>query len=131
MADRSRIRVLVVDDEPFIRESLTMFLGKKGFQVASAESGEQALSLLSESPRDVVIADMSLPGMGGDAMVRCARELLPSIHFFIHTAASDSHLSEQLASAGIRPDHVFIKPIRDLTVIIDKIDALMISDGSK
>ncbi len=125
MADRSRIRVLVVDDEPFIRESLTLFLEKKGLQVASVESAESALSRLSETPCDVVITDLSLPGMGGENMVMQVREILPDIHIFIHTAASDPRLSDHLEEAGVRPEHVFIKPLRDLTVIVDEIERVM------
>ncbi len=128
MTDRSRIRVLVVDDEPFIRESLTMFLEKKEFQASSAESAEKALALLSETPYDLAIVDMGLPGMDGDAMVLQALEIQPDMHVFIHTASSDYHLSERLGQAGVRPEHVFNKPLGDLTMLIDEIERVMVGD---
>ncbi len=128
MRDRSRIRVLVVDDEPFIRESLTMFLEKKDFQAASAESAEKALTLLSETSYNLVIVDMGLPGMDGDAMVLQALEIHPDMHVFIHTASSDYHLSEQLGQAGVRPEHVFNKPLGDLTILINAIERVMDRD---
>ncbi len=128
MTDRSRIRVLVVDDEPFIRESLTLFLEKKDFRAASAGSAEKALALLLETAYDLVIVDMGLPGMGGDAMVLHALEIRPDMHIFIHTASPDYHLSERLGQAGVRPEHVFIKPLGDLTLLIEKIERVMTDD---
>lgn len=128
MVERSRIRVLLVDDEPFIRESLTMYLEKKGFRAASAESAEQALALLSETPYDVIIVDMGLPGMNGDAMVLKALEILPRMHVFIHTASVNYQLSDRLRRVGVRPKHVLKKPLGDLTVITHEIERLMAGD---
>ncbi len=128
MTDRSRIHVLVVDDEPFIRESLTMFLQKKNFQAASAESAENALALLSETRYDLAIVDMGLPGMDGDAMVLQALGLQPDMHIFIHTASPDYHLSERLGQAGVRAEHAFNKPLGDLTLLIDEIERVMAGD---
>jgi two-component system, NtrC family, nitrogen regulation response regulator NtrX len=58
-------RVLIVDDEPGIRESLTGVLQDEGYQCAAVESGEQCLEELARQSYDVVLLDVWLPGMDG------------------------------------------------------------------
>lgn len=60
-----RPRVLVVDDEPFIRDILADFLGMEGYQVQTAENGVRALDALERSRFDLVISDLKMPQMGG------------------------------------------------------------------
>jgi CheY-like chemotaxis protein len=63
MADRHRI--LVVDDESSLLIALKDFLQFSGYEVLTANSGEQGLAVLREHPVDLVILDISMPGMGG------------------------------------------------------------------
>jgi len=61
----NRPRVLVVDDEKFIRDILADFLGMEGFWVRTAPDGVAALHELSQSRYDLVISDLKMPRMGG------------------------------------------------------------------
>ncbi len=64
-------RVLVVDDEPLIRQSLAGVLEDEGYQVNAAVSGEAALAALEDGPADVALLDVWLPGMDGlDTLAR-------------------------------------------------------------
>ncbi|WP_242360145.1 sigma-54 dependent transcriptional regulator [Anaeromyxobacter sp. SG17] len=58
-------RVLVVDDEKLIRWSVSERLQRSGYEVLSAESGEQALEMLAANPPDVMLLDVRLPGIDG------------------------------------------------------------------
>ncbi|MCL7938862.1 response regulator [Halomonas sp. ATCH28] len=58
-------KVLVVDDEANIVLSLEFLMQQAGFQVDTAEDGESALSRIAESPPDLVLLDISLPGISG------------------------------------------------------------------
>jgi putative nucleotidyltransferase with HDIG domain len=60
-----RPRVLVVDDEKFIRDILADFLGMEGYYVRTAEDGSSAVSELSRTNYDMVISDLKMPRMGG------------------------------------------------------------------
>jgi putative nucleotidyltransferase with HDIG domain len=60
-----RPRVLVVDDEKFIRDILADFLGMEGYIVRTAEDGSSAVSELSRARYDMVISDLKMPKMGG------------------------------------------------------------------
>jgi response regulator RpfG family c-di-GMP phosphodiesterase len=62
---QERPRVLVVDDEKFIRDILADFLGMEGYEVRTAEDGVSALHAMQAHPYDVVISDLKMPKMGG------------------------------------------------------------------
>jgi len=66
-------RILVVDDEPAIRESVTYALEREGYDVESAEDGETALRLARSERFDAVILDVLLPGLPGTDVCRVLR----------------------------------------------------------
>ena len=70
---QSPTRVLVVDDEPQIRRALESILGVRGYEVSSVESGEAALLAVDTGAPDLVILDLSLPGMSGLEVCRVVR----------------------------------------------------------
>jgi Response regulator containing CheY-like receiver, AAA-type ATPase, and DNA-binding domains len=57
-------RILIVDDQPDFRAMLTVILQRSGFQVFVAADGEEALRLVSEIAPDLILMDVSMPGMG-------------------------------------------------------------------
>jgi len=65
-------RVLIVDDDESLRDSLALVLGAEGFEIAAAADGTQALARLDESAADIVLCDLRMPG--GDGL-----ELLPEM----------------------------------------------------
>jgi CheY-like chemotaxis protein len=79
-----RATVLVVDDEPALREIFTLWLSREGYQVVTAANGADALKRLTTDGIDAVISDIRMPVMDGVALVRRIHELelaLPSIIF--------------------------------------------------
>ncbi len=64
-ANEERPRVLIVDDEKFIRDILADFLGMEGYAVRTAEDGAAALTELRGASYDIVISDLKMPRMGG------------------------------------------------------------------
>ncbi|MEN8148664.1 MAG: response regulator [Planctomycetota bacterium] len=73
-----KTRVLVVDDEESMRYFLTRALKRKGFDVAEAVSGEEALEDLAANDRDVILLDLKLPRMDGIEVLKRAKELRPA-----------------------------------------------------
>lgn len=120
----SERRVLIVDDESSIRESLAEFLRDFGMVVKTATNAEEALDLLAEFPFELLIADLRLPGMTGDVMIQKAHQLQPNLRFLIHTGSIDYRLSDELMSLGLSPDQVILKPLADLTTLVTKIETL-------
>lgn len=79
LADPSRYRVLLVDDEPGIIEVLQTLLGEKGYTIESACNGAQALEMIQARPYDLVISDLCMPGLGGEALYDRIRKLSPAL----------------------------------------------------
>jgi two-component system nitrogen regulation response regulator NtrX len=71
------VRVLVVDDEPGIRESLSGILEDEGFSADSVGSGEECLEVLQRQPYDLVLLDIWLPGLDGLATLERIQEIAP------------------------------------------------------
>lgn len=69
-AGARRGRILLVDDEPDIRRSISKFLTRTGWQVDLADSGEEGLRLLEEGEYEVVLCDLRMPGMSGHEFYR-------------------------------------------------------------
>jgi CheY-like chemotaxis protein len=67
-------RVLVVDDEPFVREVLSRFLSERGYQVDVAEDGQAALALIRTDAPDIVLLDLKMPRLGGLELLRILRD---------------------------------------------------------
>jgi two-component system, OmpR family, alkaline phosphatase synthesis response regulator PhoP len=66
-------RLLIVDDEPNLRHSLSYALRQEGYEVATAEDGETAIELFRQSRPDLVVLDVMLPKMDGLAVCRAIR----------------------------------------------------------
>ena len=63
--ETGQCKVLVIDDDPVVRELITRFLGKEGFQVVNAGAGREGLSLAKQIKPDVISLDVLMPGMDG------------------------------------------------------------------
>lgn len=124
MSDYSSIRVLVIDDEPAICASLSAFLEDYGFDASTAESAEEALDLMKNNTYDVCIVDLRLPGMSGEDLILEAKQRYPQQQHIIYTGSISYNLSDKLKKQGMRPEHVFLKPIRVLTLLVKCIKEL-------
>ncbi len=73
-----RPRVLIVDDEKFIRDILADFLGMEGYVVRTAEDGAAALSELNQARYDMIISDLKMPRMGGIELLEAITNAAPN-----------------------------------------------------
>lgn len=83
---KKKVKLLVVDDEAIIRESLHDWLTDAGYQVFIAENGPKALELIKKEGLKIVITDLVMPGMDGIELMKKAKELQPNIEVIIITA---------------------------------------------
>jgi len=124
MPPSSPIKVLVVDDEPSIRRSLLEFLNDFNFMASSADSAEEALEMIANNDFHVGIIDLRLPGMNGDVLIKNAHQINPQMKFLIHTGSVGYQITQELINSGMKPEHVFLKPLSDLNVITDTLQEL-------
>jgi DNA-binding NtrC family response regulator len=95
---RKRTRILVVDDEDIVRESLRDWLSSVGYKVEIAPSGEDALRIIKQKKIKIMLADLIMPGMNGIELMKKAREIVPTMATVIITA----HGTIQTAITAIR-----------------------------
>jgi two-component system OmpR family response regulator len=93
-------RVLVVDDEPAIRELLAMVCAYEGWDVRTAEAGEPALRAVREQPPDVVLLDMMLPDLDGLTVLRRMHASSPALPVIMVSARDSLEDRAALLAAG-------------------------------
>jgi DNA-binding NtrC family response regulator len=120
--------VLIVDDDPAVRNSLAAFMEDSGFAVLSAGSAEKGLDLILQSPVDVAIVDLRLPGMDGEQFVLKAHKQFPGMRFLIHTGSVDFTLSRELIATGMTDEDLLRKPLPSMIVAVKSVQRLLNSD---
>ena len=120
--------ILIVEDEPEIRELLNFSLARAGFRVTEAESAESALQKLLNQLPDLVIVDWMLPGMSGVDLAKRIRkdELTSSLPLLMLTARSEE--SDVLKSFDSGIDDYMSKPFSPKELVA-RIKALMRRSG--
>lgn len=105
--ERNGARVLVVDDEPMVREVVTAYLEREGFVVTCADNGNDALVAITTRPPDVVVLDVMLPGLDGFRILTEVRKHgdVPVIMLTARTEEPDRVLGLELGA-----DDYVVKP---------------------
>ncbi len=83
---RKDFRILVVDDELIVRDSLKAWLDEENFSVETAASGAAALAKLAEGSFSLMLTDIKMPGMDGVEVLEKAREMVPELTVIMMTA---------------------------------------------
>jgi DNA-binding NtrC family response regulator len=110
------MRVLIVDDEEVLRDVLEVVLRREGFDIVSAASGEEALSMLDGEEVDLVILDVMLPGISGIDTLRAMRISNPSLPVIVITASSSIDGAIEAMKHGAY--HYIPKPFKNDEVVL-------------
>ena len=94
------VRILVVDDEPHVRNSLAAWFREDGYDVSVAESGRDALATLAREGTNILLVDIKMPGMDGLELQRKVRELAPDATVIIMTAYASVETAVQALKEG-------------------------------
>jgi signal transduction histidine kinase/CheY-like chemotaxis protein len=111
-----QVRILVVDDESFIRELLRDILQSEGHSVAEAEDGLQALQLFESESFDAVFTDIGMPGMSGWDLARAIRQRDVDIPLAVLTGWGEAVSSNERKTAAV--NWVVSKPF-DVTRVVE------------
>jgi DNA-binding NtrC family response regulator len=102
-------KVLIVDDEPIVREAIHDWLVDAGYDVATAETGEEALEILAEQDFGIIVLDVRLPGKTGIRVLQELKEVKPNVKAIVITAyASPEMRAEAMRQGAVR---YMVKPI--------------------
>ena len=98
--DRQKINVLVVDDDEDTRDVLEDILEDAGYSVWTADSGEQAVAMLAETPMDLVLTDMRMPGQDGLDVLEETKRLSPETDVIVMTGYASVDLAVECMKHG-------------------------------
>lgn len=95
-----KYKILVIDDEPILRESLEVALKTFGFHVSIARTGEEGLDLFQSENPDLVLLDHWLPGINGDEVLRKIKEQDPDVPVIVMTAQGSIEMAVNSMKMG-------------------------------
>jgi len=141
--EREAFKILVVDDEKIVRESMKEWLLEEGFGAVAASSAQKALELMEETAFHMMLTDIKMPGMDGVELLTRAKALQPEMEVIMMTAyaAVDSAVEAMKQGAldylikPFEPDAVIsmadkvYKAFETATARVEQVDALILSQG--
>ena len=115
------MKILIVDDELVVRESLYHWFSREGYQTESAENGKEALQKLAKNNYDTLFVDMKMPGMSGFELLETVKKLYPDTAVVIITAYGSIDSAVQAMKIGA--SDYLLKPFKpdQLSLIMEKI----------
>jgi CheY-like chemotaxis protein len=115
--------ILVVDDEPLVRDLLVQFLSLRGYRALGVKDGPEALSMVEQSPPDLILLDLFMPGMEGVEVLRQLRQREYAGGVIIITGSHDEERLDEAWAVG--PQEVIVKPI-DLEQLLISIQLVLV-----
>lgn len=115
-------KILLVDDDNYIRELMKASLHGEGFMLWEAENGREALALLERSPADLVILDVMMPLMDGWELCRELRRIYPELPMLMVTARTET--IDKVKGFELGTDDYLVKPF-DPPELVARVRALL------
>jgi len=97
-----RPRILVIEDDSYAREALTLLLDYYGYEVTAASNGDDGLALVTEAEPDLVVTDWRMPGLSGLALCTALRQRRGTMPIVVVTSADEVFSSDQPVNARLR-----------------------------
>ncbi len=120
-----RARILVVEDEARLRELLRLYLERAGYAVREAADGRAALDAFDEDPPDLLIVDLMLPKLQGEALIRAIRE---DSQVPILIASAKRSDVERIAGLRLGADDYLPKPF-NVHELVERVNAILRRTG--
>ena len=120
-------KVLVVDDEPNIVLWLEFLMEQAGFEVVTAEDGEQALARVNDSQPDLLLLDISLPGISGFDVLERLRSEAATAQLPIIMLTAHGRDVEREKGMALGADDYITKPFSTQS-LVEKVKALLIEE---
>jgi CheY-like chemotaxis protein len=110
------VRILIVEDHPTMREAMRLVLEGEGFDIDEAADGDQALAAVESERPDLVLLDMSIPGISGpDVLAAVKKDPGNSkVRVIVVTATGEEGRAAAMAGGA---DHYFTKPFSPIALL--------------
>jgi two-component system response regulator FlrC len=117
----SKARILVVEDESMLRETLVQILNMSDLDATGAENGKIALDLLNQQSFDLVLSDVQMPVMGGVELLRNIQVAHPGIKLVFFSAFADLSRAKAVEMGAL---DLLFKPL-GIETLIEKIQSYL------
>ncbi|MDB5038406.1 MAG: response regulator receiver modulated diguanylate cyclase, partial [Bacteriovoracaceae bacterium] len=116
--DKTRVRILIVDDEESIRTVIGLALKEDGWTVDMVSNGKLGLEALTQKPYHIVMSDIQMPEMTGIEFLEAAKQKFPNTEFLVMT--SNASLETAMQAIKLGAYDYLTKPFEDVSVISKK-----------
>ena len=117
-------RILIVDDDPGVREVLENYLARTlGYEVCSAENGQEGIDRAMEAKFDLAIIDVRMPGLSGPETYTRLKNIYPELESIFFTADKEFENTVDFLRFALPTERVMTKPLEDYS----KLTRLIIS----
>jgi len=108
------MKILLIDDDEWIRDSLSIFFEAEGCRIVSVETAEEGLEALRSQSYDIIITDYKLPGMDGIEFLKQIQTSQQSAKKIMITAYKSEAVIQEAKKAGVQ--HLIAKPFTSDTI---------------
>jgi signal transduction histidine kinase len=108
-------KVLIVEDDKALRESLVDYLQDMEFEVLAAENGQEAIQILQEELPDLLLTDLRMPVLDGHEVLRFAGEVLPELPLIV--ISGTGYIQDVVRALKLGAWDYILKPIDDMSII--------------
>lgn len=115
--------ILVIDDDPLVRDLLVQFLSLRGYRAWGVKDGQEGLQAVADRRPDLILLDMIMPGMSGIEVLQALRDREYAAGVIIMTGSHNEELLEDAWALG--PQEVLVKPI-DLERLLTAIQLVLV-----
>jgi DNA-binding response OmpR family regulator len=102
-------KILVIDDEEFIGDCIKDYIGKRGYEVVVALTGQEGLNAYVKEKPDLVILDLGLPDINGLVVLKEIKEKMPALKVMVMTAYKETSVRNQVVD--LKADYLMLKPV--------------------
>ena len=100
MSLKNSIKILVVDDDMIVRDSMGNWLKEEGYQVDTSDNGHDALEKIKTDTYDMAVVDIKMPGMDGIELLKLSKEIYPDLPILVMTAFASVDTAVQAMKDG-------------------------------
>jgi DNA-binding NtrC family response regulator len=115
MSTSPQVKVLIIEDEPYVRESFSNFLTDLDYTVFEADDGKQGLDLFNKHEPDIVITDLRMPNLSGHQVLAELAQQAPDTPLIV--ASGTGTISDTVEALHLGAWDYLLKPVSDLSML--------------
>ena len=124
-------KILIAEDDAFLREAMEHLLQSLGHETRSCSCGKEALACLEEETFDILITDLRMPGMDGLELIGKARNMSPTLAMILVTGVPPEELGDRLKKSKV--DGFLSKPLdwQELSLLLESLGRMKGQEGTR